>query len=135
MFNKKYLFIISLFFVSACSSRNNDESHFLEEGALLKKQLTEELLQINTVEDLLSRKKKLILLFTEIAYLQKEALTFQSTQNMHWEVPYEEEQSSQILYEELKRLAVIPGAVSVLESCQMKAREILHDYEKKESVR
>lgn len=120
----RLLLLLCLFFLSACHS--HDEAYYLKRGAELKEELLSDLNRIATLQDLIERQDHLGDLFDEIARLAIEASHCESKKTSYATI----DPLSQEVTDELRRVAVIPGAIAVLERCQSNAIETMDRYAK-----
>lgn len=123
----RFLVLVALC-CTACTEKN--QSYYTHRGEKIKLQLIAELEGVHTLLDFFSRQESVTLLFDELSKVAIEARVFQLKTNTTWEVPPEMAESSQRLFQELRRVLEIPGARAFLEKCQARGFERIDAFEK-----
>jgi len=124
----RVFFMFLLFLCSSCGKR--DQQYYCREAEAIQSRLYREISSIETIQDLLSKKEILSLLFQQLASLTVEAYTFQQSKGIPAISP---SRLSQELVVEIVRVLKIPGAQTILELSQEKGLEIIDQFEKEDS--
>lgn len=127
--SRLFLFVfVSLFFVS-CDSTSLE--NFKEEGSSVSKSLTEELSKVHSRNDLITASSKLKSLFNNLVDLIIAAYEFKDSYSENLTHSIEKNNYSELLYEELSRVAQIEGAPELLEKIQEESLNRLDAFEKR----
>jgi hypothetical protein len=124
----RFSYLLAFFCLLAFGCQKKNEDYFLRKGEVIQQEIVEQLMDVQTLQDLLPKEEALTQLFLELSSLAIRADQWRRQHKCKKDPSSDEIPSEQLLEQEFRRVLAIPGAESLLERCQKQALDKLDVY-------